>query len=220
MSLRASHQALEAYNCSIIYLHKGDWVVKKILSVFILIIPYQVNAAGDPLAQETYEIGEEMGPFGIGPAFYMIRYNEEILPEYYDTAGVTEAAVVASGSQYATEVGLELHYNYAFASGRCCLGLPIVEGAGHGFSASPFLGLYDFDDGVDGIILGATFGYYRRGGDYKIKPSLNLGIGYTVHMDQLVVADGVAEGAGFAGDYIERKDVGGWALTLSTSINF
>lgn len=198
--------------------------MRKIFLAFIVSFPFQVNAAGDPLTQGTGNANREMGLFGIGPAYYMIRYNEEVLPEYYDEDGVANGNIVASGSQYTSEAGLELHYNYAFASGRS-LGLPIDAAARHGFSASPFLGLYDFDDGIDGIIVGVTLGYWRRGGDYKIKPSLNLGIGYTVHMDQLVLAEGVDEGilipAGFnTGNYIERKDVGGWALTLAASINF
>jgi hypothetical protein len=192
--------------------------VKKIILAFILVFPYQVNAEGGLLTQGTNKVNTDMGLFGIGPAYYMIRYNEEILPEYYETTGEMNATVAASGSQYTTAVGLELHYNYSFAGDL----LPIDVRASHGFSASPFLGLYDFDDGIDGIIVGAMFGYWRGEGNYKFKPSLNLGIGYTVHMDQLVLADGVAEGdAILPGDnYIERKDVGGWALTFSAAINF
>lgn len=196
--------------------------MKKFIFAFILICPYQVNAEGGPLTRGADKINKDMAPFGIGPAFYMIRYNEEVLPEFSDAAGTTNGTVAVSGSQYTSALGLELHYNYSFAGVGCCLGLPIDASTSHGFSASPFLGLYDFDDGIDGIIVGAMFGYWRREGDYKIQPSLNLGIGYTVHMDRLVLADGIDEGTAVPPglNYIERKNVGGFALTFSASINF
>lgn len=193
--------------------------MKKTVLALVLIFPYQVSADGDTLTQGR-SADKEMGLFGVGPAYYMIRYNDEVLPEFYDSAGMVNGAVAVSGSRNATELGLELHYNYSFANGGCCPGLTMDRSTIYGFSASPFLGLYDFDDGIDGFIVGAMFGYWRSNSNYKIKPALNLGIGYTVHMDQLVLADSIVPTEHNLEQYIERKNVSGWALTFSASINF
>ncbi len=199
--------------------------MKKIALAFLLLSSFHAHAEEDPFTQGSNKVNRDMGLFGIGPAFYIIRYNEEVLSESHDASVTAEGGIDASGAQYAAELGLEVHYNLSFASGRCCLGVPIGAGNPREYSVSPFLGLYDFDDGVDGIILGTKFSYWRGDGKYKFKPALSLGIGYTVHMDQLVLANGADEGdlvpAGAdIANYMERKDVGGWALTLSASVNY
>ena len=88
-----------------------------------------------------------------------------------------------------------------------------------------FIGLYDLDDGINGIIIGAMYGFLRGNKEYKERTALNVGVGWTVHKNRLTLARGLKEGdvpasALTVEDYTEKKDVEGLALMISASIGF
>ncbi len=184
---------------------------------------------------------QNIDQFGFGPALFVIEYDDEVLQDSKDVKIRGDGTISSSGSDYSTAIGLEIHYSFAFLRKCRDKGLKIeknctkkgkekddevVEGAiTSGHSLSPFLGLYDFDNGINGIAAGLVYGYWHGDNKYQDRTSLNVGIGWTVHKDRLVLANGVNEGnsppAGLnAEDYTKRKDVTGITLMISASIGF
>ncbi len=172
--------------------------------------------------------------FGFGPALFIVSYDDEVLKDSKDVRVRGDGSVSTSGSEYSTAIGLEVHYSWAFKY-KCrvdgfvledkkkCKDYPKAISSGH--TISPYLGLYDFDNGIDGIAAGVTYGYWRGNNLFNERTSLNIGLGWTVHKDQLVLADGVKEGQAVptgleAEDYTERKDVEGVVLMISASVGF
>jgi hypothetical protein len=188
----------------------------------------------------------DLKQFGFGPAFYMISYKEEVLKDTKDVTVRGDGTISASGSKYNTAIGLEVHYDISIWGnryGRCrdpnTISTKIVNGKSetdcgsggtnwkhsNGFLASPYIGVYDIENGINGLTAGVVFGYWKGDGNFENRSSINFGIGYTVHRDQLVLSDGVTEGAAPPGgltsdDYTTRKDVEGVILMVSVSTNF
>lgn len=170
----------------------------------------------------------DLSNFGFGPAFFMISYDDEVLVDSKDVRVRGDGTIDAIGSKFGTAVGLEVHYDFSLWGNR----KGYKDDAGktvwthsNGFVVSPFLGLYDIDNGINGLAAGVLFGYWKGDDKFQNRTSLNFGLGYTVHRNQLVLARGISEGAapptGFiAEDYTTRKDVNGIIAMVSVSVDF
>jgi hypothetical protein len=184
-------------------------------------------------AVKTAITPEDLAEFGFGPAFFIISYDDKVLQDSKSASVRGDGAISSSGSKYSTAIGLEVHYGFSFGNKLKCFNTEIVckvnikenYSASSGHTISPFLGVYDLNNGINGIVAGIMYGFWRGDGDFKNRSALNFGLGWTVHKNQLVLANGVNEGrtppAGLiTADYTERKDVTGLTLMVSGSIGF
>ncbi len=189
----------------------------------------KANALAGDVKVKDVEEGTNLDQFGFGPALFVIAYSEEVLMDSKDVRLRGDGSISSSGSSYSTALGFEVHYGFSFANKvkcrtyRCENTSDYVESSGH--TVSPFLGLYDVENGINGVVVGVVYGYWRGDGNYQNRTSLNVGVGYTVHKDRLVLGRGVKEGvappAGLVSeDYTERKDVDGITLMISASLGF
>lgn len=215
---------------------------KNILLVLVLCaISFCAQAAADANEAESDESNktsvkadegkvssEDLGQFGFGPAFFVISYGKEVLKDSKDVRVRSDGLIDSSGSQYSTAIGLEVHYDFSFPADQ--YGYPdengnIIWEPTSGYIVSPFLGVYDFENGINGLAAGVLFGYWKGDINYKNKKSLNVGLGYTIHKDQLVLAKGVSESVAPPSglqpiDYTTREDVEGLILMISVSVGF
>lgn len=180
----------------------------------------------------TEEWSTKLDQFGFAPALYLIRYNEEVLQDSKDIRVRGNNTIESSGSESAVNIGVELHYDFSIGTKVKCLKKNRNEcknlknwdvSTSHVFS--PFIGLFDFENGVNGVSLGLIYGYTKGDGVLKNKTTLNFGIGRFIHKDQLVLADDVEEGQAppiglAAEDYTERKDIEGITIMVSANIGF
>jgi hypothetical protein len=193
-------------------------------------------AAGTPAAEPVAEEVKSITPpeekqdegnldqFGFAPAFFYIVYDEEVLSDSKDVRLRGDGTISSQGTKHATSVGVEVHYSFALWGKSCCKSDGYTSGTS-AHAISPFLGLYDLDDGINGIIIGAMYGFLRGNKEYKERTTLNVGVGWTVHKNRLTLARGLKEGdvpasALTVEDYTEKKDVEGVALMISASIGF
>ncbi|VUD41963.1 hypothetical protein TDB9533_00596 [Thalassocella blandensis] len=170
----------------------------------------------------------ELDQFGFGPALYVIHYKEEVLEDTNDVSIRGDQTITATGTQYATSIGLELHYDFSFARTLKCFNDCDNSdnwNLSSGHRISPFLGIYDLSDGFNGIAAGLVYGYWKGDKDESAKTTLNAGLGWTVHKNRLVLSKGLHEGSipdpslNFE-DYTERKDVEGLVLMISVNVGF
>lgn len=201
--------------------------VKKSLSIFCFML-LSTTVFSEPTDLTEGE-SESLNQFGFGPAFFVIAYDKEVLMDSKDVRVRGDNSISTSGSKYSTAVGLEVHYDFTLASYRCCLKADGTEPSQwkstSGHTLSPFLGLYDIENGINGIAAGVLYGYWRGDGDNENRKSLNIGLGVTIHKDQLVLANGIIEGQNppiglNLEDYTEREDVRGVVLMISASLGF
>lgn len=197
-------------------------------------VPILLIASHSAFGQvESLEDAEQAGTadlssFGFGPAFYMISYDDEILEDSTNVTIRGDGSLISSGSSYGTSLGLELHYDWSLWGNR--KGYTDADGNtkwthSNGVVLSPFIGLFDVDNGIKGLAAGLMFGYWRGDENFQNRTSVNIGLGYAIHRDQLVLSKGVSEGnpppSGFTvEDYTTRDDVGGTILTISVSVDF
>lgn len=179
--------------------------------------------AKNKLEEDDKEDGD-LDQFGFAPAFFYIAYDKEVLSDSKDVRVRGDGSISAEGTRHATGVGLEVHYSFSFWGRKCCKANEKTNGTS-AHSISPFLGLYDLDDGINGIAIGAVYGYLRGDENYQNKTALNVGVGWTVHKNRLTLARGVDEGRVpestlTVEDYTEKKDVEGITLMISASIGF
>jgi hypothetical protein len=181
--------------------------------------PASAGAAGSPPEQPAF------AQFGFAPALYAVRYNRPVLGDSKDVRLRGDGTLTAGGSRMATYMGVELHYG-ASAFNKAVTDPvtgKIVSTRGHSFS--PFVGLFDIDGGINGLALGAVYSYWNGDKDYGKKSALNIGIGWTLHRNRLVLSDAVREGEAprtglTADDYTQRKDVRGVTVMVSSSFGF
>ncbi|MCF6194937.1 MAG: hypothetical protein L3J46_11460 [Kangiellaceae bacterium] len=187
------------------------------------------KADAEKAADEKAE--KKLDQFGFGPAFYIINYRDEVLSDSKDVSVRGDGAITTKGTKYSTSFGLELHYDFSFArSVRCFKTVDQCKNVANyelttAHRLSPFLGLFDVDNGINGIAVGLVYGYIKQHKDDKNPVTLNTGLGWTVHKDRLVLGDGVTKGATPpAGlnveDYTARKDVKGMVLMISVNMGF
>ena len=203
--------------------------------LFLIIFSFIVSSFSFAEVQTLAEAQEggdqettDLSNFGFGPAFFMISYKEEILEDSKDVRVRGDGAIDASGSKYGTAVGLEVHYDFSLWGTRKGYKDSNSETKwthSNGVVLSPFLGLYDIDNGINGLAAGVLFGYWKGDENFQNRTSLNFGLGYTVHRDRLVLSRGVSEGiAPPSGlqveDYTTRKDVEGIIAMVSVSVDF
>ena len=158
----------------------------------------------------------------------MISYKDEVLEDSTNVKIRGDGSLISSGSSYGTSLGLELHYDWSLWGNR--KGYINSNGTttwthSNGVVLSPFVGLFDVDNGIKGMAAGVMFGYWKGDENFQNRTSVNIGLGYAIHRDQLVLADRILEGnpppSGFtAEDYTTRDDVEGVILTISVSVDF
>lgn len=179
-------------------------------------------------AADTDDPATALSSFGFGPAFYMISYNDEILADSKDVRVRGDGDIDSSGSKFGTALGLEVHYDISvkgWRNGYLDANKKTVWTKSSGFIVSPFLGVYDIDNGINGLAAGVLFGYWTGDKNFENRTSLNFGIGYTVHRNQLVLSNKVVEGSppptGLeTTDFTTRKDVTGIIALVSVSVDF
>ena len=148
----------------------------------------------------------DLSAIGFGPAFYVIYYDDEVLQSSNDVRVRGDGTVAADGSEY--------DFTFSFD-----------EKKKTEHKLSPFLGVYDLDDGIKGIAAGFIYGYQKSRPKSDQRVTLNVGIGWTVHKDRLVMAEELSDRetppAGLnVEDYSEKKDVEGTVLMLSANFGF
>jgi len=214
---------------------KPETKMKKIIVLISLLLTANPVFSGEDKSTDPTESNETpntLGQFGFGPAFFVISYDDEVLKDSKDVRLRGDGSINASGSKYSTAIGLEIHYSvvigekcryYGNKQNTPCKDIDKATTSGH--SVSPFLGLYDLDNGINGIVAGIVYGYWKGDNKYSNRKSLNVALGKTIHKDQLVLAEGIKEGIAPDAnlkpeDYTERKDVKGVVLMISASIGF
>lgn len=161
---------------------------------------------------------------GFAPALYAVHYRQNVLADSKDVRLRGDGTLSASGTRLATYMGVEVHYGFStYNVAAVDAKGTVVSTRGHTFS--PFIGLFDIDSGINGIAIGAMYSYWNGDKDYKKTSALNIGLGWTLHKNRLVLSDAVREGqtpgAGLTSDdYTQRKDVKGLTLTVSASFGF
>lgn len=222
--------------------YKFVWIL-----VFYLLLPFNVIAnQDDPASQhesdikETPEIAKaaadqkeekQLDQFGFGPAFFVIKYDDEVIADSKDVSVRGDGTISTKGTKYSTSMGLELHYDFSFYRSIKCFGTKeqCKDVANYELTTahrlSPFLGLYDVDNGINGIVVGLVYGYIKQHKNDKNPVTLNAGLGWTVHKDRLVLANGVYKGssppAGLnVEDYTKKEDVTGAVLMISVNMGF
>ena len=171
--------------------------------------------------------------FGFGPALFVINYDKNVLKDSKDVRVRGDGTLSVNDSGYITALGVEVHYGITLGA-KCRTKIAKYElqncdlskadnTTGH--TISPYLGLYDLENGFGGISAGVVYGYWRADKDLKNRTALNIGLGWTVHKDRLVLANGLREGATpdaslSIEDYTQRKDIEGIVLMISASVGF
>jgi len=178
--------------------------------------------------QADSKVEDNLDQFGFGPALYVIKYNKEVLNDSKDVSVKGDNTISSKGSKYTTSLGLELHYDFTFwRTLKCFNDCKNTENwnLSSGHRLSPFLGFYDVSNGINGIAAGLVYGYWKGDRKSKNKTTLNVGLGWTVHKDRLVLADGVSENAVppptlNVEDYTQKEDVEGITLMISVNMGF
>lgn len=218
-----------------------------LLSIISISISFHVSAdQGSPSPKiesdikESVEVAEQaadqkaeekLDQFGFGPALYIIKYDDEVLADSKDVSIRGDGTVSTSGTDYSTSLGLELHYDFSFGRKLKCFGTKeeCKNVAKYQLTTahriSPFLGIYDVDNGVNGIAVGLVYGYIKQYKNDENPVTLNAGIGWTVHKNRLVLGSGVSNGSAPEADlnvedYTQRKDVKGTVLMISVNMGF
>lgn len=189
--------------------------------------PETGEATPEPAAATPASTPASTPPFaqlGFAPALYAVHYRHNVLADSKDVRLRGDGTISASGTRFATYMGVEVHYGFStFNVAVLGPNREVVSTRGHTFS--PFIGLFDIDSGINGIAVGAMYSYWNGDKDYKKTSAMNIGLGWTLHKNRLVLSDGVREGqapgAGLtAEDYTQRKDVKGLTLSVSASFGF
>ncbi|MEW8439619.1 MAG: hypothetical protein AB2689_15840 [Candidatus Thiodiazotropha taylori] len=173
------------------------------------------------------EASTDLDQFGFGPALFIIKYDKEVLKDSKEVKLRGDGTISANGSEYTASLGVELHYDFSFGhkvkcySDDCTVSKNWNRISSH--RISPYLGLFDIENGINGIAAGLIYGYTKADLENNNTKTLNFGVGWTVHKDRLVLSGDVEEGAIppsnlTIDDYTERKDVNG--LSLMVSVNF
>lgn len=174
---------------------------------------------------------KNLDQFGFGPALYVIKYKDEVLSDSKDVSIRGDGTISSRGSEYSTSLGFELHYDFSFHRTLKCFKTQEKCKDVNNYELmtahrlSPFLGFYDVKNGINGIAVGLVYGYIKQNKDEENPVTLNTGLGWTVHKNQLVLANGLKETAtprtGLnVEDYTERKDVTGMILMISVNMGF
>ncbi|MFC0679541.1 hypothetical protein ACFFGH_17020 [Lysobacter korlensis] len=163
---------------------------------------------------------------GFGPAFYFLRYKNHVIEDARDVRVRTNGTLEANQTRTSSSLGLEVHANLGKGWNVCdgeCTATNVIST--WGWKASPYLGVFDVSDGINGLTAGVVAGVWRGDKEGDSRTALNLGIGYFTHKNQLVLADDVQIGqalpAGLAvADATRKTDVSGITVFVSASMGF
>lgn len=161
---------------------------------------------------------ETLNGLGFGPALYFIRYKDSIVEDSRDVRLRGDGTLYADQTKSNVALGAELHYKLGVSFDN-------TDGSRWGLIGSPYVGIFDIDDGINGIAVGGMVGAWKIDASGKHPRALNFGIGWITHKRRLVLADDVVVGqlppAGLdVIDYTRRKDVEGLSITVSVSMGF
>ena len=174
-----------------------------------------------------------LNEFGFGPALFVVNYDTNILHDSKDVRLRGDGTISTSDSGYATHLGVEVHYDFSLwakcrrlgkKSKKMCAD-PEKWDSTSGHTISPYLGFFDIEDGFHGISFGVMYGFWRADNQLNNRTALNVGLGWTVHKDRLVLGENLKEGEApppnlSVEDYTMRKDVEGVTAMISASIGF
>lgn len=198
-----------------------DIPVALVMCFFLALVPSANAQTSEKVKDGGYS------QFGFGPAIYFVRYNEEVVSDSKDVRVRSDGTIDFSGSAYSTPLGLEVHYAFSIPGSVYSYGKNDdgTWASSKGWVASPFVGIYDVDSGIDGLATGLMLGFWRGDSKFENRSSLNIGLGYTIHRNRIVLAEGLSEGdvspEGLDSiDLTTRKDVGGFVLLVSASVGF
>lgn len=204
-----------------------------LFSVSTAIYPSTIDAAQVQAQEEaeqdaTDDAAKELNQFGFGPALYFIKYSEEILKDSKDVTVRGDGTIASSGSKYSATLGLEVHYDFSFGHNTKCYSDCTKKSnwtvtASH--RLSPFIGIFDVENGINGMAVGLIYGYTKGDAKGTNKATLNFGVGWTIHKDRLILSSDAKEGQTPPAnlnveDYTERTDVNGVTLMVSANFGF
>ena len=160
----------------------------------------------------------DLNGFGFGPALYMIRYQDSVIEDPRDVRLRGDGTLYADQTKSNVVLGVEAHYNFG-------IGYTKPDKSQWGWKASPYFGLFDVSDGINGLAAGIMLGVWHIDAKGENPKALNIGVGAITHKRRLVLADDVAVGAApppdlDVADYTRRRDIHGFAVTLSVSMGF
>lgn len=193
------------------------------------------KAAIDKAKSEADEKSKsELSKLGFGPALYLIKYDDEVLKDSKDIALRGDGKISTSGSDYSVTLGLELHFDFSVSRTITC-NIGCEDRSNWSLTSShrlsPFIGLFDVENGINGIAVGIIYGYTRYSDTSKTESSkdnkvtLNFGVGKIIHKDRLVLSSDLKEGSIpptelKTEDYAERKDTEGITFIISANFGF
>ena len=159
------------------------------------------------------DLETQFSSLGFGPALFFNFYTKHRVFEK------KEDAQTDLGSVSNFTPGLIVHYGWDFRVKAVLkpddpnnLAKPWKVIGTRGFAASPFIGLFDFEKGINGGAFGLLGSYWRGDERGENRRSLNMGIGLTVQRDVL------AEKRDAADSTVKKRDVFGIAIVLSTTL--
>lgn len=199
-------------------------LMTRLLPFFLLLSGVSSQVSAQSSSQD--DRGNAIRQFGFGPALYFIKYNDEIVDDSRQVNVRSDSTIDFPGSQWAAPIGLEVHYAISLRRPRR-FRTPgeSLWASSRGFVLSPSLGVYDIDNGIDGLSAGVIFGFWRGNGNFEPESHLNFGAGLTVHRNQAVLANGIEEGMilpeGLQDtDLTTLRDVWGYYVLVSATVGF
>ena len=172
---------------------------------------------------ETNDVSE-ISNLGFGPALYLIRFNKDTVDNVrVDGAGNLNA----DKSRMLASMGLEVHYT--FLSGPFATSyFQSKDGnkvSTSGYSISPYVGVFDLTNGINGLSTGLVFSLWRGNSEGENKRALNMGVGYSVYKNQTVLSDGFSIGSKIPtgtqlSDATTKADIDGINILVSASLGF
>lgn len=179
-------------------------------------------------SEETVDTGDSLKGFNFAPALYFLNYNKEVLADSKNVRVRSNNTIESLGRTATSAIGLEVHFNIGLSSYRTGYGPNLEEAewtGSWGVNASPFIGVFDVDDGIKGFVIGGMVGIWRGDKNFDNKSALGVGVGYFIHNDQLVLSNEVAEGSTPPADlkpedYTTRENVEGVAIMMTVSLGF
>ena len=133
------------------------------------------------------DVESDLKQFGFGPAFFVINYDREVLKDSKDVGQRGDDTITATGTKWNASVGLETHYDIPVYKTIVCTETDKIAcdkpedwKLSTAYTISPFLGIYDIENGINGLAAGFIFGVKK---DRNLKKEdgreavFNVGIG-------------------------------------------
>lgn len=184
-------------------------------------------AAIEPGAKtEVEDTTAFLGGVGFAPAYYILAYDRDVFETPDSVRLRSDGKLTTNGSKSASYIGLEAHWDLTWKTTTYIgtgLGKIPTGSKGHGFS--PYVGVFDISDSINGFSIGALYSIWKGDENYENRTALNFGIGYFLHQNRYVLSKGLelndvppAELEQI--DYTRKTDVEGVNIVISANIGF